>query len=111
MVNDAFVKDIKKVITKEPINQELAAGVTPRRYEPECGVGKHNERIHRESRHVDEHKNLPFSFRKPLKPKGRSVYIKCDACGHITSGTTVTVGIVCKECGKFSSVSEVKIDR
>ncbi len=111
MVNEAFVKDLKKVIAEEPMNQELPAGATPRRYEPEVGVGKHNERIHRESRYADDHKNLPFSFRKPFKSKGRSVYIQCDACGHITAGTTVTVGMICKECNEFSLVSEVELDR
>lgn len=107
---DQFKRDISKGLAKEPLNQVLTPGATPRRYEPECGVQKHNERIHRESKYADSHKNLPFSFRKPPKPKGRSTYVKCDNCGHITTGTTATVGIICVECNKFSTVTEVEFD-
>jgi len=106
MVNSEFVKDISKTIQNTPVRQELPPG-TPRRYEPNAGLGKHNERIHRESKQVDTHKNLPFSFRKPPKAMGRSVVVKCNNCGNITSGTTATVGIICKVCGKFSSVTGV----
>lgn len=87
---------------------ELRPGVTPRRYEPEGGVGKLNERIHRESKFADTHKNLPFSFRKPYKPVGRASAVQCDNCGNITYGTSATVGIICKKCNKFSTVTEVK---
>lgn len=86
---------------------ELRPGAMPRRFEPECGVGKLNERIHRESKFADTHKNLPFSFRKPIKPKGRSSIIKCDNCGKLSYGNTNTVGIICSECKKFSTVTEV----
>lgn len=109
-MNEQFVKDVASSVTKEPINQRLSPG-SPRRYEPEMGLKKHRERIHRESKQADDWKNLPFTFSKPPKPKGRSTYIRCDNCGHITSGTTATVGIICKECGKFSSVTEVDLDR
>ena len=109
MVNSEYIKDLKKGISQEPLRQELPAG-SPRRYEPEGGVGKHNERIHRESRYADHHKNLPFTFRKPPKPMGRSAYVQCDNCGHITCASTITVGMICKECGKFSAVSEVDLD-
>lgn len=109
-MNSQFVSDISKSIAGTPINQECSPG-SPRRYEPEMGVKKHNERIHRESKYADDCKNLPFSFSKPYKAKGRTTYIKCDNCGHITSGTTNTVGIICNECKKFSTVTEVELDR
>ncbi len=86
---------------------ELRPGATPRRWEPEGGVKKLNQRIHKESKFADSHKNLPFSFRKPPKAKGRSSIVQCDNCGAFTHGTTMTVGIICKQCNKFSSVSEV----
>lgn len=111
MVNSNFKKDLGKVMNNTPLCQELPAGSSPRRYEPEQGVRKHNERIHRESRHADEHKNLPFTFRKPPKPVGRNLYIQCNNCGHVTNGSTKTVGIICAECKKFSSVSEAIFDR
>lgn len=109
-MNKQLIKDIKKGMSKNTIKQELPAGTTPRRYEPEAGVQKHNERIHRESRYVDEHKNLPFSFRKPQKSMGRTAYVQCDKCGNVSAGTTVTVGVICKSCGKFSTVTEIELD-
>ena len=86
---------------------ELRPGATPRRWEPQEGVGKLNERIHKESKLADSHKNLPFSFRKPKKAMGGNALIKCNNCGAITFGTTVTVGIICKNCNEFSTVTEV----
>lgn len=107
MVNSNLLRDINKQIANEPIRQELPAG-SPRRYEPESGIRKHNERIHKESRYADTHKNLPFTFRKPQKPMGRSSYFVCDNCGKPYRGTTVTVGVICNNCGKFSTVSQVE---
>jgi len=109
-MNKQLIKDIKKGISKNTIQQELPAGATPRRYEPESGIQKHNERIHKESRYVDEHKNLPFSFRKPQKPMGRTAYVQCDNCGNVSGGTTATVGVICKSCGTFSTVTEIELD-
>lgn len=86
---------------------ELRPGVTPRRWEPEQGVRKLNERIHKESKFADDNKKLPFTFSKPSKPIARSTLVQCNNCGSITSGTTATVGIICKHCNKFSSVTEV----
>lgn len=107
MVNSEFVKDIAKAVNKEKINQILDPGSTPRRYEPVGGIGKHIDKIHKESRYADHYKNLPFTFSKPKKPKGRSVYVSCDNCGHIMTATVVTVGVICPNCKKFSCVSEV----
>jgi len=109
-MNDQFFKDLSRNIAKEPLNQVLDPGSTGRRYEPSCGINKHNERIHRESQYSDNYKNLPFKFRKPPKASGRKAYIQCDNCGYISSGTTATVGIICSRCKKFSSVSEVEIN-
>lgn len=109
-MNKQYFKDLAKSVNKEPIKQVLEPGVTPRRYDPVAGVKKHNERIHKESRYVDEHKKLPFSFRKPSKPIGKTTYIMCSNCGNVSIGTTATVGIICKSCGKFSSVTEVSYD-
>lgn len=106
-MNKQFAKDVTKSVKNTSLDQTLPAGTATRRYEPECGVRKHNERIHRESKFADTHKNLPYSFRKPPKPVGRNVRVQCNNCGNITSGTSATVGIICSECGKFSSVTEV----
>lgn len=110
-MNKQYIKNLQKNIVNAPsLQQELPAG-TGRRYEPTLGTKKHNERIHRESKRVDHYKNLPFTFRKPPKAKGPSTYVKCNNCGNITLATTVTVGVICKQCNKFSSVTEVDYDR
>ena len=107
---DQLQRDISKKLKSQPLNQELSPGSTARRWTPPGGLKKHREKIHQESKFADDNKDLPFTFSKPSKPKGRSTYIKCNNCGYITSGTTVTVGIVCPECKKFSTVTEVEND-
>jgi ribosomal protein S27E len=109
-MNSEFIKDLQKGIVQSPsANQVLDPG-SPRRFEPTLGLKKHNERIHKESKQATDYKNLPFSFRKPPKPKGRHAYLQCDNCGHITTGSTATVGIICNNCKKFSTVTEVDIN-
>jgi hypothetical protein len=107
-MNEQLKKDIAKYVKNQPLNQELSPGSTPRRWVPEGGEEKHRHRIHKESKYADEHKNLPFSFRKPPKPRGRSIYVKCDNCGYIMSANTATVGIICPDCKKFSSVTRLE---
>jgi hypothetical protein len=108
-MNEQFNRDIAKHVKQTPLDQELSPGTTPRRYEPPGGINNHNKRIHRESK-ISDTKNLDFSFRKAPKSKGRSAYIQCDNCGYLTSGTTVTAGIICPECKEFSTVTEVVND-
>jgi len=106
-MNQQFISDLKKHIQNSQVNQELSPGTTPRRFEPSGGIEKHKRKIHKDSKFADTHKNLPFSFRKPPKLTGRSVYIKCSNCGFISCGTVNTVAIICKQCNKFSQVLEV----
>lgn len=82
---------------------ELDPGSTKPRYEPEGGWHKHKERIHRESKVADDHKNLPFKFSKPRKHR-RHTAVRCKNCGYVTSAPVNTVGIICPECKKYSSV-------
>lgn len=86
---------------------ELDPGSTGRRWEPEGGIKKHNERIHRESRIVDSHKNLPFKFSKPKKSK-KHVLMKCKRCNHIVSLQKNSVGMICPKCKKYSNVEVLK---
>jgi hypothetical protein len=104
-MNNQYYKDLGKAVKNTKLDQELSPG-TPRRYEPVGGVNNHNARIHRESK-ISDGKNLDFEFSKPYKSKGRKAYVQCNNCGYITSGTTVTCGIICPECKTFSTVSEV----
>lgn len=107
-MNKEFYKDVKKVVDNTPLNQELSPGSVGRRWAPEGGVNKLNERIHRESKHMDNHGNLPFTFSKPKKYTSNK-HIKCTNCGYVTSASKNTVGIICNECKKYSSVTEVDV--
>jgi len=104
-MNSQFKKDISKHLKSTQDGSELSPGTVGRRVTPPGGVKQHNERIHRESKFVDDNKNLPFTFSKPKKPK-RSKIVKCNNCGHIIAGSVDTVGVICKNCHKFSMVSE-----
>ena len=84
----------------------LEPGLTKRRWEPEKGIRKHNERIHRESKLVDAHSNLPFTFSKPKKPKRHNV-VECKKCGHLASVPINTIGMICNECKKYVTVEGV----
>ena len=85
---------------------ELGAGSTGRRYIPEGGLQRHRDRIHRESKQLDS-RNLPFTFSKPRR-SGKQTWVECSNCGHITSVSVNTVGMICNECKKYSSVKEVE---
>ena len=85
---------------------ELSPGSTLRRWEPEGGVGKHRERIHKESKFADEHKNLPFSFSKPKKQKPINTIVRCDFCEKEAFVTETTVAVICRHCNKFYRVTD-----
>ena len=86
---------------------ELSPGATPRRWEPEEGTKKLNERIHRESKYTDDHMNLPFKFSKPVGSK-RQKTVQCTKCDTYYRVNITTVGLVCNTCHKYSSVKDVE---
>ena len=86
---------------------ELAPGSTPRRWVPEGGLRKHRERIHRESKISDDHKNLPFTFSKPKKDK-RADYFACVECGRYFSAPINTIMCACPNCKKATKVTRIK---
>lgn len=88
---------------------ELDPGMTKRRWTPEGGVQRHNERIHHDSRLVDHHKNLPFTFSKPTRAK-KSKLVECTNCGYTTSVSKNTVGMICHRCKKYVTVKGVVKD-
>jgi len=110
MFNETFKKDLNKFVAKTTVSSELAPGA-PRRYEPEGGVAKHNARIHKESSFVDKHKNLPFSFSKPTFSGAKKTTIKlCANCDAEVLVHTNAVGVICRSCGKYSSLKEVELN-
>lgn len=86
---------------------ELRPGVQGRRYEPEGGMKSLRTKIGKDIKHDRHYRDLPFSFGKPTKSKGHSRFVKCDNCGCISTANNNTVGKICNECKKFSSVTEV----
>jgi len=86
---------------------ELIPGAAPRRWLPEQGLKKHNDRIHRENGSTTG-ADLPYTFSALPKPlSGRPNLVKCDNCGHLIGVSTATVGVICSNCKKFSTVTEV----
>lgn len=82
---------------------ELSPGSMPRRWIPEGGEQKHREKIHKESKFVDNHKNLPFSFSKPLS-SGKKCLFKCLECGHTFLASKNTTMCICSKCKKAAKV-------
>lgn len=85
---------------------ELSPGSTPRRWIPEGGERKYREKIHRESKFIDDNKNLPFTFSKPQHPK-KQVLFKCLECGHFFYAAKNTVMAICTKCKKAVKVEVI----
>ena len=86
---------------------DLSPGSTPRRWIPEGGERKHRERIHRESKQVDDHGKLPFTFSKPPKAK-RHAWFRCVECGKEVSASVNTIMYACPDCKKATKVERVE---
>jgi len=72
------------------------------------GSRKYNERIHKESRFADTHKNLPFEFSRPTKHKPTNVLLICDNCGRDLHVTEDTVVVICGPCKHLNRVKDKK---
>ncbi len=85
---------------------ELSPGVTGRRWIPEGGERKHNEKIHRESKFADDHKNLLFELSGPPR-RGKHILYECVECGHRLSARKNIVMVVCSGCKKATKVVRI----
>lgn len=85
---------------------EIAPGSADRRYDPEIGLGKHRERIHRESKRSDE-KNLPFTFSKPKRGSPSNVLYECEECGDELFSGKNTFMVICTTCKAVRKVVKV----
>lgn len=71
------------------------------------GGKKYKEMIAKDTKRIDDHGNMPFSFSKPAK-KTRyrlDVYHVCDKCTHISFVSKYRAGQVCGGCRKWSTVN------
>jgi len=80
-------------------------GSGKRRWEPEGGLHKHREKIHKESKQFDN-KNLPFTLSKPQRRTGHNAF-ECEGCGYIMWLPKNTVMVICSECNKLKNVKEL----
>jgi len=85
---------------------ELSPGSTSRRWLPDGGEQKLRNKIHKESKFADDHKNLSFSFSKP-KHLGKQILFKCLECGHTFFASKNTVMVICSKCKKATKVERV----
>jgi len=85
---------------------ELSPGTTSRRWIPDGGEQKLRNKIRKESKFADDHKNLPFSFSKP-KRSGRQILFKCLECGNTFFASKNTVMVICSKCRKYAKVERV----
>jgi hypothetical protein len=72
----------------------------------EIGKKKYKERISKESKYADQHKNLPFTFSKPQKDKPRNTAIECPKCSRISFVASCTISIICSNCKTLYSVNK-----
>ncbi len=105
-MNNEFSSNIKKSMANKKAEGELTPGATSRRYEPNGGTQKHNERIQRESAFVDKYKKMPFSFSKPKSAKIPEIKI-CANCGEYVRVNKNSIGVICSSCKTFSKLLEV----
>lgn len=70
----------------------------------EMGPKKYKERIHRDSKFADGHKNLPFKFSKPKKSKPTNVRIECSKCGRDLFVTDESILVVCGSCKELTRI-------
>jgi len=84
-------------------------GSTERRWIPEGGLRRHNDKIHRESKFADDYKNLPFSFSKPQKGK-KTLLFKCVVCGRCLYAPVNTFMYICPVCKKVTKVERIEYE-
>ena len=85
---------------------ELSPGSTGRRWEPEGGFERHREKIHKDSKFADDHKNLPFQFYK-TKRGSRRAWLACVECGRELFESVHTIMCVCPNCKKVTKVERI----
>jgi hypothetical protein len=71
------------------------------------GSKKYKEMIAKDTKRIDDHGNMPFTFSKPAKrTKHREdIYFLCDSCQHISFVSKYRVGQVCRGCRSYVSVN------
>ena len=74
----------------------------------ERGSKKYREMIHKDSKRIDDHANLPFTFGKPSKPKPTNTLFTCSNCGHESYVCEETLLVICSSCKHITRMREVE---
>ena len=82
---------------------ELSPGSVSRRWLPKGGERAYRDKVHREGKFADEHKNLPFELSKPSRRVGHG-WFACAECGRVLLASKNTVMCVCLDCKKLTKV-------
>jgi len=71
------------------------------------GAKKYKEMISKDTKRIDSHGNMPFTFSKPAKgTKHREdIYHLCDKCNHVSFVSKYRAGQVCNACKGYCSVN------
>lgn len=73
----------------------------------EKGARRYRERIHRESKFADDHKNLPYKFSKPKKSKPSNTHYECEECSRDFWVNEDTVIVICGHCKHMNRVKKM----
>lgn len=72
------------------------------------GTKAYREKIHKDSKFIDDHKNLPFTFSKPKKSKASNILFICPGCEKELFITEDTLMIICEHCKTLSRTKPKK---
>ena len=71
------------------------------------GGKKYKEMIAKDTKRIDDHGNMPFTFSKPSKRTRyrEDIYHVCDKCKQISFVSKHRAGQVCRGCSSYTSVN------
>ena len=70
------------------------------------GSKAYRDKIHRESKFADAHKNLPFTFSKPKKDLPINTEAMCEHCGKDVLVSKRTYSWICRGCNRLAHVKK-----
>lgn len=72
------------------------------------GSKRYKEMIAKDTKRIDDHGNMPFTFAKPTKRSHarRDIYHMCDNCNHVSMVSKHTAGRTCSCCKNYTSVND-----
>lgn len=73
-------------------------------------MGKQNyrEMIHKDSKRLDDHGNLPFKFSKPTKNKPLNTRFVCENCDREIAVSEETIMVICNGCKHLNKVKSIR---